>query len=78
MQVQDRVAVGTDEVYMGIGIGIEPFNAPDSCNALDHALGFEPGQIPVDRCQRDIRMFFLKHLMNHLRRGVRIGFPKDL
>ena len=72
VQVQHRIAAGADEMDMGIGVGIESLNAPDGGDALDQTLLLEPGQIPVDRCQRNVGMLNLEHFVDHFRGGVGI------
>ena len=67
VQVHNGAAVVTDEMHMGFCVGIEPLDSVHGAKALDDALLLEPGQIAVDRCQRDVRMFCLEHFMNHLR-----------
>ena len=73
MQVNDRIAFGTDEVDMGICIGIKSFD-PLYCGYTgDRTLCFELRQIPVNRRQRDVRMFLMQHLVHHLCGWVGIG-----
>lgn len=72
VQVDHCIAVAADEVNVGIGVGIEPFHTLDRSHAHDLALVFEVGQVPVHRCQGDVRMLRLEHLVNHLCRGVQV------
>ena len=78
VQINHRITAGTDEMHMGIDVGIEPLDATDGCNTLDDSLTAEPGQIPVDRGKGDIRVVLLKHLVYHIRRGVGIGTAQAL
>ena len=51
MQVDNRIALGADEVDMGIGVGVEALHTPNRCHTYDFPFCFEFGQIPVYRCQ---------------------------
>ena len=50
VHIHDCIAVATDEVDMGIRVGIEAFYAVYGGNAGDLSLLFEKSQIPVDCC----------------------------
>ena len=67
MQVDDCVAIAADEVDVGVGVGVEPLHTFDRGHTHDLALVFKVGQIPVHRCQGDVRMLRLEHLVNHFR-----------
>ena len=51
MQIDDCIASGTDEMHMGVCIGIEPLHPANRGYAGDQALALEPGEIAVYRCQ---------------------------
>ena len=57
---------------MGLNIGLKPLHSVDRAKAGNHALTFEKGEVAVDRCQRDVRVFLLKHLVQRLGRWVLI------
>ena len=65
-KIDHCVAAGADEVNMGCGVGIEALNSAHSTQTLDDSLIFEQGQIPIDRGQRDVRMFVLEQLVQGL------------
>ena len=71
-QIQNRIAASAEEVDVGCGVGIESLGAVDGADADDQTLLLEQGQIPVDRCLRDIRVGLLQHLVNHLSGRVRV------
>jgi len=73
MQIRDSVAFLADEVDMGVGVCVKPFHAFDCADAGDLTLLLEQGQIPVNRSQGDVRVFRLKHFVDHVRRRVGIG-----
>ena len=77
-KIQNGMTFVTDEVDMGFGVAVEPFYAFHSSHADDHALLFEEGQIPIDRGQRDVRMFLPEHFMNHLCRGMLVCLPQTV
>ena len=54
-QVDDRITVVANEVHMGIGVGIEPFDTVDCTEADDLALLFKPSQVSVDCAKAQIR-----------------------
>ena len=60
-------AAGADEVDMGTDIAIETLDAAHGAQALDQTLLLEEGQISVHRCNGDIRMICLEHLMEFFR-----------
>ena len=66
-QIQYRITAGTDEVYVGLDVSVEPLRSLYGAHALDNALVLEPGQIAVNCCKGDIRMLCLEHFMDHLR-----------
>lgn len=72
-QVNDGVAAVTDKVDMGMGVAVEALDTANCAQALDHALGFEQGQIPVHRGKGDIRVLGLEHFVQHLSRGMQVG-----
>jgi len=54
-KIDHRVAAVADEVNMGLGVGIEPFDTVDCAEADDHALLLEPGKVAVDCTKTQIR-----------------------
>ena len=72
------MAVGADEVNMGFGVGVEPFHTVDRSHADDQALLLEECQIPVDRTQRDVRVFVLQLGMYPFRCGMGCGGAKTV
>lgn len=66
-QINDGVTIAADEMDMGLCVGVKPLDAPDGGNALDDALGLEPGQIPVHRSQGNVRMLLVQHFVDHFR-----------
>ena len=73
MQIRDSVAFFANEVDVGVGVAIEPLNTFDGANAGDQTLLLEQGQIPVNGSQGDVRVFRLKHFVDHVRRRVGIS-----
>ena len=73
MQIGDRVTCFANEVDMGFGVGIEPLHTFDGAYAHDLALLLEQRQIPVNGSQGDVRVFGLKHFVDHVRRRVGCG-----
>ena len=69
-QVVHLVAGPADEVNMGFGVCIEPFHAVDCAYADDQTLLLEECKIPVDRSQRDVRVFGLQLGVYPFRCGV--------
>ena len=67
MQIRNSAAVVTDKVNMGLGVAIESLDAIDCSQALDHSLLLEQSQVPVDRSQGDVGVFFLEHLKQGFR-----------
>ena len=70
VQVGDCIAVLTDEVDVGCGIGVEPFHSMYGTDAHDFALLLEQSQVPINGGQGDVRMLSLKHFVDHVRRRV--------
>ena len=54
MQVNDRIAVPTDEMHMGVGISVVAFHTLDGGHTLYHPLLSELCQIPIHRCHAQI------------------------
>ena len=73
MEIGNGVALFADEVDMVDGVAIEPFHTFDGADAGDQALLLEQRQIPVNGSQGDVRVFGLKHFVDHVRRGVGCG-----
>ena len=73
VEIRDSVAFFADEVNVGGSVAIEPFHTFDSAYAGDQSLLLEQGQIPVNGSQGDVRVFSLKHFVDHVRRGVGCG-----
>ena len=73
MQIRDSVAFFANEVDVGVGVAIEPFHTLDGADAGDEALLLEQSQIPVNGSQGDVRVFCLKHFVDHVRRWVGIS-----
>ena len=73
MKIRDSVAFFANEVDVGIGVAIEPFHTFDGADAGDQALLLEQSQIPVNGSQGDVRVFCLKHFVDHIRRRVGSG-----
>ena len=70
MEIRNRVALFANEVDMGCGVAIEPFHTFDRADAGDQTLLLEQSQIPVNGSQGDVRVFSLKHFVDHVRRRV--------
>ena len=66
MQIGHTVTAGADEVDVGFGIGVEPFDSRYRADTDDLTLLFEKCQIPVHSGLGDVRVGFLKHPVNHL------------
>ena len=73
VQIGNRVAFFANEVDVVDGVAIEPFHTFDGADAGDQALLLEQCQIPVNCCQGDVRVFSLKHFVDHVRRRVGCG-----
>ena len=73
VQIGDGAAVFANEVNMIDGISVESFHTVDGAYAGDQALLLEQCQIPVNCCQGDVRVFSLKHFVDHVRRRVGCG-----
>ena len=73
VQIGDRVAAFANEVNMIDGVSVEPFHTVDSAYAGNQALLLEQRQIPVNGSQGDVRVFGLKHFVDHVRRRVGCG-----
>lgn len=73
MEIGDGVAAFTDEVDMGRGVTVEPFHTFDGAYAGNQTLLLEQRQIPVNGSQGDVRVFGLKHFVDHVRRRVGIS-----
>ena len=73
MEIRDGVAAFANEVDVGCGVSIEPFHTFDGADAGDQALLLEQCQIPVNGSQGDVRVFGLKHFVDHVRRWVGIS-----
>ena len=73
VQIRDSVAAFANEVDVGVGVAIEPFHTFDGADAGDQALLLEQRQIPVNGSQGDVRVFCLKHFVDHVRRRVGCG-----
>ncbi len=52
--VLDTATSLTDEMNVGVGVTVEPFQAVDRAQRDDGALLTEQGQVAVDRCQAQI------------------------
>ena len=72
-KIDDTMAGSADKVDMGICVAVEALDATHGAKALDHALRFEQGQIPVDRGKGDVRVLRLEHFVQSLCRGVSTG-----
>ena len=66
-KIDHILTAGADEVDMGTDIAIETLDAAYGAQALDQTLLLEEGQISVHRCNGDIRMICLEHLMEFFR-----------
>ena len=66
-KIDNGVAAIADEVDMGLGVAVEALDTAHCAQALDDALVFEQGQIPVHRGQGDIRVLGQQHFMQHFR-----------
>lgn len=66
VKIHNGAAAVADEVDMGLGVSVKPFDPMDHTQALDQPLVLEQGEVAVNRCQRDVRMFLLQHFMHHL------------
>ena len=73
MEIGNGVAFFANEVDVVDGVAIEPFHTFDGAYAGNQALLLEQSQIPVNGSQGDVRVFCLKHLVDHVRRGVGIS-----
>ena len=69
-QIVHLVTGVTDEVDMGFGVGIEPLHTVYGADADDQPLLLEEGQIPVNRTQRDVRVFSFQLGVNPFGGGV--------
>ena len=58
---------------MGFGVAIESFDSLHGTDTGNQTLLFEQRQVPVNRSQGDVRVFRLKHFVDHVRRRVGIG-----
>ena len=72
MEIRNSAAVFANEVNMIDGISVESLHTVDGAYAGDQALLLEQGQIPVNSGQGDVRVFGLKHFVDHVRRRVGI------
>ena len=72
MEIGNSAAVFANEVNMIDGISVESLHTVDGAYAGDQALLFEQRQIPVNGSQGDVRVFGLKHFVDHVRRRVGI------
>ena len=70
VEIGNCVAFFADEVDVVDGVTVEPFHTFDSAYAGDQSLLLEQGQIPVNGSQGDVRVFCLKHFVDHVRRRV--------
>ena len=70
VQIRDGVTFFANEVDVGGCVAIESLHTFDGANAGDQTLLFEQGQIPVNGSQGDVRVFRLKHFVDHVRRRV--------
>ena len=76
VQIRDSVAAFANEVDVGVGVAIEPLHTFDGADAGDQTLLLEQRQIPVNGSQGDVRVFGLKHFVDHVRRGMSCGRAK--
>ena len=74
--IQYRAASAANEMHMGLDVAIEALHAAHRCHAGDDSLALEERQIPVDRCQGDIRVLLPEHLVELLGAGVARCPPK--
>ena len=70
VEIRDSVAFFADEVNVGGSIAIEPFHTFDGAYAGDQSLLLKQGQVSVNGSQGDVRVFRLKHFVDHVRRRV--------
>ena len=73
MEIGNGVAFFANEVDVGRGVAIEPFHTFHRADAGNQALLLEQCQIPVNGSQGDVRVFSLKHFVDHIRRRVGCG-----
>ena len=73
MEIGNRVAAFANEVNMIDGVSVESLYTVDGAYAGDQTLLLEQGQIPVNSGQGDVRVFGLKHFVDHVRRRVGCG-----
>ena len=73
VEIRDGVAFFANEVDVGGCVAIEPFHTFDGADAGDQTLLLEQRQIPVNGSQGDVRVFCLKHFVDHVRRRVGCG-----
>ena len=72
-QIDDCIAVLTDEVYVGLGVPVEPLHAFDCGHANGKTLLLEQVQVPVNRTHRQVGNFRLELGEDHFRRRVDVG-----
>ena len=73
MEIGNRVAAFANEVNMIDGVSVKSFHTVNGAYAGNQALLLEQSQIPVNCCQGDVRVFSLKHFVDHVRRRVGCG-----
>ena len=73
MEIGNSITFFANEVDMVDGVAVEPFHTFDGADAGNQALLLEQRQIPVNGRQGDVRVFGLKHFVDHVRRRVGIS-----
>ena len=72
-QICDSATAGANEVYMGIGIGIESLHALNGGDDACQSLLPEQIEIAVHRTHGQVGNLLLQIRINRFRRGVRLG-----